>query len=285
MSNVTTKTLLRDGSGTNEGGRGSKSRLAVMQLTKLTARPHVHTPSSSFTETNIDFSDNDSWKNRAGESDNAANRTVSAKEPDHGEATTTTTVPTSSFTFIQRLRHADSRTRHAALVIVLAPLSEGKSAGAAVSIFLMQAVHERVMDNDLECAQTAAECLGLYVTHQKHRQTTASWTALLLNWIGRCVQEIQSTQQDSVTTTTTTTTTTASSSSSSSVSMKRWWALTAKCVQALCGLIESNTLALERLTAPTPDGKNPVTVLGRLVGHGTYVAPQNPISGGTTQSC
>ena len=39
--------------------------------------------------------------------------------------------------------------------------------------------------------------------------------------------------------------------------MKRWWALTAKCLQALCGLIESNTLALEGLTASTPDGKNP----------------------------
>ena len=136
----------------------------------------------------------------------------------------------------------------------------------------MQAVHERVMDNDLECPQTAAECLGLYVTHQKHRETTASWTASLLNRIGRCVHEIQSKQQDNVMATATTTTV-SSSASSSFVCMKRWWALTAKCVQALCGLIKFNTLALESLMAPTPDGKNPVTVLGRLVGHGTYFAP------------
>ena len=271
MSTVTTKTLLRDGSGTNEGGRGSKSRLAGMQLIKLTAGPHVHTHHRRPSQKQTLIFRQRQWENRAGESGNASNRTVSTKEPGHGEATTTTTAPTSSSsTLIQRLRYTDSRTHHVALVTVLAPLPEGKSAGAAVSICLMQAVHERVMDNDLECPQTAAECLGLYVTHQKHRETTASWTVLLLNRIGRCVQEIQSRQQNNVTTTTTAS---SSSSSSSSVSMKRWWALTAKCLQALCGLIESNTLALERLTAPTPDGKNPVTVLGRLVGHGTYVAP------------
>ena len=243
----------------------------MMRMTSITYSPsstenHTYTPSSSFTETKIDFPPTTMGK-QSRRKRQRRKQNASAKEPGHGEATTSAAVPTSSSsTLIQRLRHADSRTRHAALVTVLAPLSEGKSAGAAVSISLMQAVRERVMDNDIECAQTAAECLGLYVTHQKHRETTASWTALLLNRIGRCLQEIQSRQQDNRTTTT-------ASSSSSSVSMKRWWALTAKCLQALCGLIESNTLALERLTAPTPDGKNPVTVLGILVGHGTYVAP------------
>jgi hypothetical protein len=78
--------------------------------------------------------------------------------------------PTS--TLLQRIRHADPRTRHAALAAVANTLldpqqqqqQQGFKLSKAVTPQLLQAIRERVLDSDLDVSQVAAACLANYVT-------------------------------------------------------------------------------------------------------------------------
>jgi dephospho-CoA kinase len=75
-----------------------------------------------------------------------------------------------ALTLLQRLRHSDPRTRHAALaalsttVLDAESLTKAAQSNKKVPVDLLQAIRERVMDKDLECAQAAAGCLANYIS-------------------------------------------------------------------------------------------------------------------------
>jgi len=149
-------------------------------------------------------------------------------------AKATTTTDESSSTLLQKLRHADPRTRHAALAALNATLLNpdelASSSRRVVSAQVLQATRERVMDDDLECAQTAAGCLANYVSfgsRQDKDELTAGWTLVFLQRLKQCQQALVQSQ---------------------SSNRKQWVVLTAHCQHALCALIETNPEALERIS-------------------------------------
>jgi hypothetical protein len=153
-------------------------------------------------------------------------------------------------TLLQRLRHADARTRHAGLAAVANTILDPESLGKRkVKLDLLQAIRERVMDDDLECAQAAAGCLANYISYgqqDNHLEETASWTIVLVQRLNTCAQKLK----DQPT--------------------KRWWALTMQCLHALCYLIETNPQALDRLTAD-----NSIPIVLSLLEHGAIELEQS----------
>ena len=152
--------------------------------------------------------------------------------------------------FLQRLRHADPRTRHATLAALLSTrlnpeeLETMSSQNPILTTTLLQAIRERVMDTDLECAQAAAECLANYVTfntqsHTNNNNTnnntmadaevTAGWTIVMVTRLNDCHERLMDQQ-------------------TTPKNQRQWWALTVQCLHTLCGLIETNEQALERLS-------------------------------------
>lgn len=140
-----------------------------------------------------------------------------------------------SSTLLQRLRHSDPRTRHAALAALSTTVLDAESLALSVAnnkkipVDLLQAIRERVMDKDLECAQAAAGCLANYISFGSDaamEEVTASWTVVLMERLTKCVDRLQGDKPT-----------------------KQWWALSVQCLHALCSLIETNALALDRLTA------------------------------------
>lgn len=137
--------------------------------------------------------------------------------------------------FLQRLRHSDPRTRHAALAALIStrlnPEELESGAGGIIDTPILQAVRERVMDSDLECAQAAAGCLANYVTFGKQTRMdiTAGWTVVLVTRLQDCRDRLVD-------------------KNINEKNRKQWWALTVQCLHALCGLVESNEQALERLS-------------------------------------
>jgi hypothetical protein len=137
-----------------------------------------------------------------------------------------------------RLRHVDPKIRHASLVALQTTLLHPTN--KRVNIHVIQAVREQVMDSNLECASAAAECLVHYLnivsdndnddnkanSSDEHNLITASWTLILIGRLENCHQGIQENKSKSI---------------------KQWYALAAPCLQALCKLIETNELALERM--------------------------------------
>ena len=137
-------------------------------------------------------------------------------------------VDTGGSTVLQRLRHADARTRHAALAALATTVLDPESLGKRqVKLDLLQAIRERVMDDDLECAQAAAGCLANYISYgqqENHMEVTASWTVVLMQRLKTCAEQLKNQPTN------------------------RWLALTMQCLHALCSLIETNMHALDRLT-------------------------------------
>ena len=146
--------------------------------------------------------------------------------------------------FLQRLRHADPRTRHATLAALLSTRLnpeelETTPSHTVMNITLLQAIRERVMDTDLECAQAAAECLANYITfgpntHNNNNnnttaEVTAGWTIVFVTRLHDCYERLIDPQ-------------------TTKKNQRQWWALTVQCLHALCGLVETNELALERLS-------------------------------------
>lgn len=78
--------------------------------------------------------------------------------------------PPSKSSLVNRLRHGDLRIRHGALTAASAtlfsPESLSRSTIAPITMELVQAMSERVMDDDAPCAMCALGCLGNYVLFQ-----------------------------------------------------------------------------------------------------------------------
>ena len=138
------------------------------------------------------------------------------------------TVEASGSSVLQRLRHSDARTRHAALAALMTSILDPELLQQRkVKLELLQTIRERVMDDDLECAQLAAGCLANYASFGQQDQrleVTASWIVVLLQRLKTCTEQLQSQPTD------------------------QWLALTMQCLSALCSLIETNTKALDRFT-------------------------------------
>ena len=147
----------------------------------------------------------------------------------HNAANTATTAvnPQSA---VHRLRHADPKVRHGALVALQASVLSQLHCGShnqhkqnqqqnqhkqkqnppAISMKVLQAVREQVTSNDLECSAVAADCLAQYLTaisedtnhhnrnSDEHKQITASWALVLLGRLDDCrtaLTEIMEQQQ------------------------------------------------------------------------------------------
>ena len=163
---------------------------------------------------------------------------------------------------VQRLRHADPKIRHAALVALQASvLSQARSSHKPVSLKVLQAVREQVASNDLECSAVAADCLAQYLlsisssSNNKNysgnrddpqKQTIASWALVLLGRLDDCrkaleeqqQQLLQRKQQRSVS---------KNQLKKAEKTKKRWYAVAAPCLIALCQLIEDNGHALDQI--------------------------------------
>lgn len=153
---------------------------------------------------------------------------------------TTTTPDESSSTLLQKLRHSDARTRHAALAALNATLLNpdqlSRQSKRVVSSQILEATRERVMDEDLECAQAAAGCLANYISfgsRQNKDELTAGWTLIFLERLKHCQEALVNPQQVQ--------------------NRKQWLALTVQCQNALCVLIETNPEALERISGQALD--------------------------------
>ncbi|KAG7345908.1 hypothetical protein IV203_004975 [Nitzschia inconspicua] len=165
----------------------------------------------------------------------------------------------SSSSAVHKLRHADPKIRHAALIALQATAFQPSSKPHSnphhqrVALPVLQAVREQVLDSDLECSAVAAECLVLYLqqqqqeqnseeskAHSKHAQqreeATASWSTVLLGRLDQCYNQIKEAQQG-----------TAEPSTSVKKRIKAWLAVTTSCAHALCLLIETNGSALEQI--------------------------------------
>jgi len=138
----------------------------------------------------------------------------------------------SSSKLLIQLRHANPDTRHAALAALMNTIMDPDRMSSKVKIHvdLLQAIRERVMDKDLECAQLAANCLSNYLRgcEEQDWDTTSSWTVVFLQRLQECVEEIIGMEQKETTL----------------KRQKRWWALTMQCLSALCNLVEMNHKAL-----------------------------------------
>jgi hypothetical protein len=160
-------------------------------------------------------------------------------------STTTCTVNPSSA--IHQLRHSDPKIRQNALIALQATVLHNSS--KRVSVAVLQAVREQVMDANLECASAAAECLAQYLSwtpNIEHQAvTTASWTPVLIVRLDQCLKAIQSKDDAN--------------------KMKLWYALAAPCTKALCKLVELNERALEQVMNSTTDADYFLsTILGLL---------------------
>jgi hypothetical protein len=133
-------------------------------------------------------------------------------------------------TLLQRLRHADARTRHAALTAIASTLLDPDTllrSRKVIPLDLLQAIREKIMDDDLECAQAAAGCLANYLSYgQSNRsqmQETASWTMVLLQRLKLCDRSLKEKKDKSI------------------------FAVAAQSLHTLCSLIETNELAVDGL--------------------------------------
>ncbi|GKY97891.1 hypothetical protein MPSEU_000747100 [Mayamaea pseudoterrestris] len=124
---------------------------------------------------------------------------------------------------LQRIRHADASIRQAALSGILhAQMLHRRSDASSMKLLL--AVREQYMNENVDCAVAAAECLSDYLecSDQVDEQLTAGWVALL-------VDRLQQPQQpDDV------------------ISINRL-NLVSESLQMLALLIEDNTVAMNRL--------------------------------------
>eukprot|EP00980_Cylindrotheca_fusiformis_P011523 scaffold2710_cov72-Cylindrotheca_fusiformis.AAC.1 len=110
------------------------------------------------------------------------------------------------------------------------------------------------MDNDMNCASSAAECLAQYISYhcnnetddrnrqqqqqQQNEDVMASWTLVLIGRLKQCHEAISAVLLQQ-----------AKPNNNNNNSTKQWYALAAPCLRALCKLIEMNELALEQMNS------------------------------------
>jgi hypothetical protein len=131
---------------------------------------------------------------------------------------------------VQRIRHADARTRHAALCALLHTCNFASGA-KCFHRSVLQAVRDSIMDVDLECALAAVAILTTTLQQEDSSSkmdptVSAGWLVLLHGRLQSCATEVD--QKDP------------------KMSLP-WLNLASCCLQCACVLVETNSLALERL--------------------------------------
>ena len=161
---------------------------------------------------------------------------------------------------VHRLRHADPKVRHAALVALQASvLSQARCAShKPVSMKVLQAVREQVTSNDLECSAVAADCLAQYLlsissstknanNSDQQKQTVASWALVLLGRLEDCRKALEEQRQQQQEAAKANATISKNQQKKAEKTKKRWYAVSAPCLIALCQLIEDNGYALDQI--------------------------------------
>lgn len=148
---------------------------------------------------------------------------------------------------LQRIRHSDPRTRHAALAAVSTTLLDTSCIRVHPKItpLLLQAIRERVMDSDLDVSQVAAGCLSNYLiiaTSGKNagksdiQNMSAGWTVLVLGRLKHCHDSAVNLMLPDM-------------NAKARRELKQWLFLAKQCLHLLCTLIESNAETIARLTS------------------------------------
>ena len=160
----------------------------------------------------------------------------------------------SSSALLQRIRHSDPRTRHAALAAVANTLldtstSSSRGVHPKVTPTLLAAIRERVMDADLDVCQVAAGCLANYVTiaaaaaatadsrkQQELQALSSGWTILLVGRLQQCYERVVVVAAEG-------------NHPQPPKHQKQWLAVAVQCWRTLCVLVETNPAAVGRLTS------------------------------------
>jgi len=186
------------------------------------------------------------------QSNNKSTQQHPKKEEDNNDTNTNSSV------LLQRIRHSDPRTRHAALAAVANTLLDtSRTTAPKTPNTLLQAIRERVLDADLDVSQVAAGCLANYVTIVASLEapppvntasTTAGWTLVLVGRLKQCYEQLlaqNSTQEDD------NSKSKKKKAPPTSVAklQKQWLALAVQCLRTLCLLTETNPEAVGRLTS------------------------------------
>ena len=141
---------------------------------------------------------------------------------------------------VHQLRHPEPKTRHAALIAMQTTILHPDQT-KKISLDVLQAIREQVMDTHLDCASSAAECLSQYLYlissrddgNDPYKEATAGWAFVFISRLDQCLTAILQEQQQK--------------KDGGGKSQKPWYALTAPCLRALCKLVEGNELALEQV--------------------------------------
>ena len=111
---------------------------------------------------------------------------------------------TSKSSLVQRLRHGDLRLKHGALTAASATLfaPESLAKNAPITTELIQAVSERVMDEDTPCSMVALGCLGNYILFQESQknanQVETLLTPILLRKMNQACDKVESIAKEMV---------------------------------------------------------------------------------------
>ena len=134
-------------------------------------------------------------------------------------------------TILQRLRHADPKTRHAALAALLHTSlhPDRLLLRPVVDVNLLQAIREQVSKPDLLCATAAAGCLANYAAFSRSSEQdalTAGWMVVLTKRLrDAAVAVISPTVAEK----------------------QQWLEFTEQCLTCLVHLVENNPMAVDRL--------------------------------------
>mmetsp|Transcript_27549 Transcript_27549/g.64653 ORF Transcript_27549/g.64653 Transcript_27549/m.64653 type:complete len:386 (+) Transcript_27549:2288-3445(+) len=218
-------------------------------------------------------------------------------DDDDASASANAVVNNNPHSALLKLRHADPKTRHAALVALQASVLDRIGCDdprrRRISMKVLQAVREQVVSNDLECSAVAAECLASYLSSssslshddddtattsgetpkeiEQRKQTTASWALVFLGRLEACrkaleerKRELELRRTDDEKNTKKTKRLSKNQRKKAAAIRKRWYAVAAPCFRALCRLIETNGPALDRIRGEGAAASFVDVVLGML---------------------
>jgi hypothetical protein len=190
--------------------------------------------------------------------------------------------PLNPSSVIPRLRHPDSKIRHATLITLQQLFTNGSKKNKSINLSVLQGIREQLVDNDLECSYVASQCLVLYLQQQqipgearedqqqqqqdtKKTEAVASWTPIVLSRLQQCYEAVvpQSQSQPQP-----------QPQQSNQHFVKQWMALSSTCSQLLCLLIETNPVVLERHIMTAQSANTFLNVTIGLLKH--VVTPSTP---------
>jgi hypothetical protein len=175
------------------------------------------------------------------------NKKVYQQLDSNHDALATTSTPA----ILQRLRHADAKTRQAALAALLHTRfhPDSLSSKSSHSKELLQAVRDQVvLSDDLHCSIAAASCLGNYLAFSNgggDDAATAGWLVIFITQLQEFLKHQDARPTELL-----------------------WLTLTEKCTYALVYLLENNPAATDRLLAPQQThGAECLRILTQLLQH------------------